>query len=138
MYGRGPLAPYWPAAVDAARSVVGRVEFRLCAVRRGKPAQDILRRRPDCAQDEDWSEKLSKVPECRRRRAGNADGVEELYDHHNDPMEWANLAGDPRYGNFKEELAQWLPKYDAENAPRNTVEKKQGQTRTFRSRRTSK
>jgi len=67
-----------------------------------------------------------------------ADGVEELYDHREDPMEWKNLAGDPRYGNVKKELAQWLPKYDAENAPRNTVEKKQGQTRNFRSRRMSK
>ena len=62
-----------------------------------------------------------------------ADGVEELYDHREDPMEWKNLAGDPRYGALKKKLAQWLVKYDAENAPRNTVEKKQGQTRTFRS-----
>lgn len=67
-----------------------------------------------------------------------ADGVEELYDHQNDPMEWKNLAGDARCGNVKRELAQWFPKYDADNAPRNTVEKKQGQTRNPRSRRTSK
>jgi arylsulfatase A-like enzyme len=67
-----------------------------------------------------------------------ADGVEELYDHQNDSMEWRNLADDPRHGDVKKELAQWFPKYDADNAPRNTVEKKQGQTRNPRSRRTSK
>ncbi|MHC4371397.1 MAG: sulfatase/phosphatase domain-containing protein, partial [Planctomycetota bacterium] len=67
-----------------------------------------------------------------------ADGVEELYDHRSDPMEWKNLAGDPQYRRAKEELARWLPKYDAENAPRNTVEKKPGQSANANSRRTPK
>jgi arylsulfatase A-like enzyme len=67
-----------------------------------------------------------------------ADGVEELYDHGEDPTEWENLARDPRYTNIKEKLSQWLPKYDAENAPRNTLEKKQGPIGDFRSRRTRK
>jgi hypothetical protein len=53
-------------------------------------------------------------------------------------MEWKNLAGDPQYRRAKEELARWLPKYDAENAPRNTVEKKPGQSANANSRRTPK
>jgi len=64
-----------------------------------------------------------------------ADGVEELYDHRNDPMEWMNLAGDSKYGAVKSELARWLPKYDAENSPRNTVEKKQRESQKANSRR---
>jgi arylsulfatase A-like enzyme len=64
-----------------------------------------------------------------------ADGVEELYDHENDPMEWTNIAGDPKYGAVKSDLARWLAKYDAEDSPRNTIEKKQGQSRNVSSRR---
>ena len=41
-------------------------------------------------------------------------GAEELYDHENDPHEWTNLAGDPRYASAKARLARWLP---AVNAP---------------------
>ncbi|MCX7886480.1 MAG: sulfatase [Verrucomicrobiae bacterium] len=43
-----------------------------------------------------------------------ADGGEELYDHQTDPLEWHNLANDPRFASVKTELAKWLPK---ENAP---------------------
>jgi arylsulfatase A-like enzyme len=54
-----------------------------------------------------------------------ADDTEELYDHENDPMEWTNLAGDSKYSAVKDDLARWIPKYDADNAPRNSIEKKQ-------------
>ena len=37
------------------------------------------------------------------------DGSEELYDEVNDPMEWKNLANDPKFTSFKVELAKWLP-----------------------------
>jgi arylsulfatase A-like enzyme len=46
------------------------------------------------------------------------DGTEELYDHANDPLEWTNLAGKPEFAEVKEKLAHWLPKTDAEDAPR--------------------
>jgi arylsulfatase A-like enzyme len=46
-----------------------------------------------------------------------ADGSEELYDHEGDPMEWTNLAGDPKYAEVKRELAGWLPKRDAREGP---------------------
>jgi arylsulfatase A-like enzyme len=46
-----------------------------------------------------------------------SDGSEELYDHQSDPMEWRNLAGDPRHADVKKELARWLPKTDAPDAP---------------------
>jgi arylsulfatase A-like enzyme len=71
----------------------------------------------------------------RWRYTKYADGVEELYDHKNDPMEWMNLAENPKYGTVKRDLARWLPKYDAENSPRNTVEKKQKESRKANSRR---
>jgi arylsulfatase A-like enzyme len=63
------------------------------------------------------------------------DGVEELYDHQSDPMDWTNLAGDLKYGTTKSDLARRLPKDDAEDAPRNTVEKKQKEPRKANSRR---
>jgi arylsulfatase A-like enzyme len=46
------------------------------------------------------------------------DGKEELYDHTKDPLEWTNLAADPRYAATKKELARWLPKKNAESSPR--------------------
>ncbi len=46
-----------------------------------------------------------------------ADGTEELYDHTNDPLEWTNLADQPRYRDTKDELGAWLPKVNAPNAP---------------------
>jgi arylsulfatase A-like enzyme len=39
-----------------------------------------------------------------------ADGSEELYDESKDPMEWTNLATDPRFADVTTELARWLPK----------------------------
>lgn len=47
-----------------------------------------------------------------------SDGTEELYDHENDPMEWTNLAGDPKYDQVKQQLAQWLPKVNTPEGPR--------------------
>ncbi|MGH7200647.1 MAG: sulfatase [Planctomycetaceae bacterium] len=44
------------------------------------------------------------------------DGSEELYDHQSDPMEWTNLADDPRHASVKEQLAAHLPKHNAPNA----------------------
>lgn len=42
-----------------------------------------------------------------------ADGSEELYDMHNDPREWTNLAGKPEFASVIAEHRQWLPKIDA-------------------------
>jgi iduronate 2-sulfatase len=38
-----------------------------------------------------------------------ADGTEELYDHWNDPNEWRNLAGMPRYETTLQQLRSYLP-----------------------------
>jgi arylsulfatase A-like enzyme len=38
------------------------------------------------------------------------DGGEELYDHTKDPLEWTNLAKDPKFDKVKTALAKWLPK----------------------------
>lgn len=46
-----------------------------------------------------------------------ADGSEELYDHDADPLEWKNLAGDPQLASVKAELAHWLPRVNAPDAP---------------------
>jgi len=45
------------------------------------------------------------------------DGSEELYDHTKDPLEWTNLATRPQYARVKAELARWLPKTNAPDAP---------------------
>jgi len=47
-----------------------------------------------------------------------SDGTEELYDHQNDPMEWTNLAGDPKAAAVKEKLAGSLPKVNVEEGRR--------------------
>jgi arylsulfatase A-like enzyme len=46
-----------------------------------------------------------------------ANGDEELYDHDADPMEWTNLASKSQFAKVKQELAAWLPKNNAANAP---------------------
>jgi arylsulfatase A-like enzyme len=45
------------------------------------------------------------------------DGTDELYNHEHDPMEWTNLAGKPEWASVKKELASWLPKVNAKDAP---------------------
>ena len=47
-----------------------------------------------------------------------ADGSEELYDHHSDPMEWDNLASNAEHAKAKQELAKHLPKKNAADAKR--------------------
>ena len=46
-----------------------------------------------------------------------SDGTEELYDRDKDPMEWTNLASKPESTKTKQELARWLPKVNAPDAP---------------------
>lgn len=52
-----------------------------------------------------------------------ADGGEELYDEQADPMEWTNLAGDPKYADVKSDLARWFPSV---NVPEPNVRKGNG------------
>jgi arylsulfatase A-like enzyme len=47
-----------------------------------------------------------------------ADGGEELYDHRSDPMEFTNLAGNPKMARVKAQIAAWLPKTNVPEAPR--------------------
>lgn len=49
----------------------------------------------------------------RYRYIRHPDGSEELYDMIDDPNEWTNLAGRRRYADVVEELARFLPDYDA-------------------------
>jgi len=47
-----------------------------------------------------------------------ADGSEELYDHHQDPNEWKNLANEESLSKVKVELAKWLPKVNRKDLVR--------------------
>jgi arylsulfatase A-like enzyme len=47
-----------------------------------------------------------------------ADGGEELYDHEADEYEWTNVAGKASNASAKAELAQWLPKSNQDELPR--------------------
>jgi choline-sulfatase len=46
-----------------------------------------------------------------------ADGTDELYDHHDDPHEWNNIASDSRFAEVKREHARWLPTREAQAVP---------------------
>ena len=46
-----------------------------------------------------------------------ADGSEELYDHRNDPNEWTNLAGDPRFKNVIQRFQNYLPTVNVDPLP---------------------
>ncbi len=59
------------------------------------------------------------------------DGTEELYDHLGDPMEWTNLADKAEHAQVKKELARWLPKVNADDAPRDkNVRKSRGKKKS--------
>ncbi|WCJ58918.1 sulfatase [Fontisphaera persica] len=60
------------------------------------------------------------VRSLRWRYIRYANGAEELYDLQNDPNEWRNLAGDPRYHDVRQEHARWLPQVDLPAAPGST------------------
>lgn len=47
-----------------------------------------------------------------------ADGSEELYNHDADPMEWTNLARDPKYMDVKKDLAKYLPTDNVPEVPK--------------------
>lgn len=47
-----------------------------------------------------------------------ADGSAELYDHRDDPMEWKNLAENPKQARIQREMAKWFPKTNVPEAPR--------------------
>jgi len=53
----------------------------------------------------------------RYRYIRYADGSEELYDHHSDPMEWTNLSAKEELANEKQRLAASLPAVNAPNVP---------------------
>jgi len=69
-----------------------------------RPTVCTFRQNNHSVRSEDW------------RYIRYADGSEELYDHRGDKdeWEWTNLAGDAQYNDVKAELAQWLPKVNAE------------------------
>jgi len=54
----------------------------------------------------------------RYRYISYADGTEELYDHEKDPLEWTNLASDPKHSRTKKRLAKWLPKKNVPDSPK--------------------
>lgn len=58
------------------------------------------------------------VRDRRWRYIRYKDGTEELYDHQNDPNEWANVAGDPKNKRIIDRLKQWLPATEAPPAPK--------------------
>jgi len=57
------------------------------------------------------------------------DGTEELYDRQKDPMEWTNLAKDPKYADVKKDLAKWLPE---KNVPESLRQKPKTSANTTR------
>lgn len=59
-----------------------------------------------------------------------ADGGEELYDHETDDYEWTNVAGQSANRSVMAELAQWLPKVNQDELPRNPPAGKAARKRT--------
>jgi arylsulfatase A-like enzyme len=56
-----------------------------------------------------WGQNNHSVRSLRYRYTRYSDGVEELYDHDNDPNEWHNLAGDDSLTAVKERLSAYFP-----------------------------
>ncbi len=68
-----------------------------------------------CCPDAMNGETSGSHPESDRwRYIRYEDDSEELYDHQNDGKEFHNLADREAYASVKQELASWLPKYNAE------------------------
>lgn len=65
----------------------------------------------------DFGRGNSAIRDDRWRYIRYADGAEELYDHHSDPMEWKNLASNPAYEEIVDMLATHLPESYARNVP---------------------
>ena len=65
-----------------------------------------------------WGKNNHAVRTERWRYIHYNNGDQELYDHNNDPDEYHNLAGDKKYAPLMKELAQWLPKINADNVGR--------------------
>ena len=65
-----------------------------------------------------WGRNNHAVRTERWRYIHYKNGDQELYDHNNDPDEYHNLAGDKKYAPLMKELAQWLPKINADNVGR--------------------
>jgi len=66
------------------------------------------------------------VISARYRYIRYAGGGEELYDRREDPREWTNLAERPEMQEIKSELAQWLPKTNRKDAPRENTQSGKG------------
>jgi len=64
-----------------------------------------------------WGKNNHAVRTERWRYIRYSDGTDELYDHNNDPHEWKNLAKEAHYTALKKELAAWMPKVNAPDAP---------------------
>ncbi len=62
----------------------------------------------------------------RWRYTRYANGDEELYDHNADPLEWKNLASDPKLKSMKADLARWIPIKDTQEAPYDSGVKRAG------------
>ena len=45
-------------------------------------------------------------------------GIEQLYDHWSDPMEWNNLVKEKKYEQIKDRLKDLIPKEREATAPR--------------------
>jgi arylsulfatase A-like enzyme len=67
-----------------------------------------------------WEQGNHAVRSQRWRYIRYRDGGKELYDHHNDPHEWRNLAGQARYQHIIAAHQKWLPAKNAAPAPNMT------------------
>ena len=82
--------------------------------------------------DTDWSDKPSittlaqnehSICDGRYRYIIYNDGLEELYDHQEDPLEWTNLAGDSEYAEIKKRLRSFIPKVNVPSIGKSKTKK---------------